>query len=71
MNGNISFFFWLSVIANLLQVENYNLLLKDKTNNDIMQELQQQDKVLNEEINKYLKQIISQNEEIIKTLKKK
>lgn len=71
MNENYDFFFWLGVIANLLQIENYEMLLKDAKNNDIMQELQSQDKVLSEQINTYLKKIIEQNEEILRRLDNK
>lgn len=71
MNGNYDFFFWLSVFANLLQIENYEMLLKDAKNNDIMQELQSQDKMLAEQTNIYLKKIVEQNEEILRLLKDK
>lgn len=71
MNENYDFFFWLGVIANLLQIENYEMLLKDAKNNDIMQELQSQDKILAEQTNIYLKKIVEQNEEILRLLKDK
>lgn len=71
MNENYDFFFWLGVIANLLQIENYEMLLKDAKNNDIMQELQSQDKMLTEQTNIYLKKIVEQNEEILRLLKDK
>lgn len=71
MNENYDFFFWLGVIANLLQIENYEMLLKDAKNNDIMQELQSQDKILAEQTNIYLKKIVEQNEEILRILKDK
>ena len=58
-----SFYFWLNVIANILQIESYELLLKDRTNNEVMQELQNQD-------SNYLEKIIKQNNEIISLLKK-
>ena len=58
-----SFYFWLNVIANMLQIESYELLLKDRTNNEVMQELQNQD-------TNYLEKIIKQNDEIISLLKK-
>lgn len=57
-------------MANLLQIENYNLNLKDATNAEINNHLQQQDKILSESIDKKLDKIIEQNEEIIKLLKK-
>lgn len=64
------FFFWLGVVANILQIENYRMLLKDTSNNDIMKELQVQDQTLSEQTNIYLKKIIEQNEEILKRLEK-
>ena len=63
------FYFWLNTLANLLQIENYNLNLKDATNTEINQHLQQQDKILSENISQKLDKIIEQNEEIIKILK--
>lgn len=56
-------FFWLNTISNLLEIESYNLLLKDKTNTELMQELQHQNK-------DYLEKIIKQNEEILKKIDK-
>ena len=47
------------------------MLQKDSSNNDIMQELQLQDKMLSEQTNIYLKNIIRQNEEILEKLNKK
>ena len=64
------FYFWLNTMANLLQVENYNLNLKDATNTQINQHLQMQDKILSEEIGKKLDTIIEQNKKIIELLKK-
>ena len=46
MNQDYNFFFWLSVVANVLQIENYRMLLKDATNNDILKKIIEQ----NEEI---------------------
>lgn len=63
MNEENNFVYWLWIISNILQIENYNLLLKDKTNNELMKELQNQDK-------NYLEKIVKQNEEIIAMLKK-
>lgn len=66
MDEDYNFFFWLSVVANILQIENYRMLLKDATNNDILKKLQIQDQTLAEQTNVYLKKIIEQNEEILK-----
>jgi hypothetical protein len=56
------FYFWLSVVANMCQIESYEMLLKDADNNELMKYLRHQD-------NDYLKTIIKQNEEIIRLLK--
>lgn len=61
MNNNYDSFFWLNVIANIAQLESYNILLHDFDNNDLMEYLKHQDKLLNK--------IINQNEEIINLLK--
>jgi len=71
MNNNLDGFFWLNVMANLAQLESYQLLLKDANNDDIMRHLDHQDRILNEQTNSYLKRIVNQNEEIINLLKKK
>ena len=61
MNENNSFWFWLEVIANLAQLESYNILLNDFDNEDLMKYLEHQDTLLNK--------IIEQNNQIIKILK--
>lgn len=63
MNEENNFVYWIGIISNILQIESYNLLLKDKTNNELMKELQNQDQ-------NYLEKIVKQNEEIIAMLKK-
>ena len=62
--------FLLEILSNVLQIASYIMLQKDSSNNDIMQELQLQDKMLSEQTNIYLKKIIRQNEEILKKLDK-
>ena len=62
--------FLLEILSNVLQIANYIMLQKDSSNNDIIQELQLQDKMLSEQTNIYLKNIIRQNEEILKKLDK-
>lgn len=59
--NNCDFFFLLNVCANWAQLQSYDILLKDFNNNDLMEFLQHQDKLLNK--------IIEQNEEILKLLK--
>ena len=55
MNNNLEH------ISNVLQIISYLILVTDFNNNDLMQFLQHQDKLLDK--------IINQNEEIIKLLK--
>lgn len=62
--------FLLEILSNVLQIASYIMLQKDSSNNDIMQELQLQDKMLSEQTNVYLKKIIKRNEEILDLLKK-
>jgi hypothetical protein len=47
----------LDKLSDLLQVLNFALLLQDNTNNDLMKELQNQDNILNEQTEVYLKEI--------------
>ena len=70
-NVNNDSLFLLEILSNVLQIASYIMLQKDSSNNDIMKELQIQDKMLNEQTNIYLKNIIRQNEEILKKLNKK
>ena len=62
--------FLLEILSNVLQIASYIMLQKDSSNNDIMQELQLQDKMLSEQTNIYLKNIIRQNKEILEKLNK-
>ena len=63
--------FLLEILSNVLQIASYIMLQKDPSNNDIIQGLQLQDKMLSEQTNIYLKNIIRQNEEILEKLNKK
>ena len=54
-------YFLLSLIANIYQLADFDMNVKQISNDIIFQELQKQNK-------KYLQKIISQNEEIIKLL---
>ena len=60
----------LEILSNVLQIASYIMLEKDLSNNDIMHELQLQDKMLSEQTNIYLKNIIRQNKEILEKLNK-
>ena len=62
--------FLLEILSNVLQIASYIMLQKDSSNNDIMQELHLQDKMLSEQTNIYLKNIIRQNKEILEKLNK-
>lgn len=61
MNNTYDFWFWLSAIANMAQLQSYEILMKDFDNNDLMRFLEHQDDLLNT--------IIQQNQEIISLLK--
>ena len=60
MNDN-NFFFWLGVVANIAQLQSYEILLNDFDNHDLMRFLEHQDQLLTT--------IINQNEEILHLLK--
>lgn len=64
LNNNIDFFFLLNVVANIYQIQSYEMLKKEISNNDIMESLRHQD-------SDYLEKIIKQNQEIINLLKDK
>ena len=57
--------FWktLDRLSDILQILNYEMLLEDSNNNDLLRYLQHQD-------NDLLSKIIEQNEEILKLLRK-
>ena len=69
--NNYDFFFWLDVLSDILQIANYQMLLEDATNNDLMEELQNQDNIMNNKLKSKLDTIIEQNEKIINLLKDK
>lgn len=57
-------YFVLSIVANMCQLMDFQLNMTQLSNDDLMRHLLQQDKVLDEQTNLYLKKIIDQNEEI-------
>lgn len=61
-NNDLDFWFWLETVANFCQIESYEMLKKEASNDQIMLHLDKQDQ-------KYLQKIIDQNEEIIRLLK--
>lgn len=52
-----SIWFWLNVVANLVQLESYNILVNDFNNHDLMKFLRHQDELLNK--------IIEQNNQLL------
>lgn len=67
----------LSLLANVLQVANFQMNIQEVSNDELLKHLMRQDKILDEQTrelqeqtNIYLKKIIEQNEEIINLLKK-
>ena len=52
-------------LSDILQVLNFLLLLQDSTNNELMKHLQEQDNVLNEQTDVYLKSIIKKLDMIL------
>lgn len=63
MDDNYGFFFWLSVLADIAQLDNWRLNNIQVDNDTILKHLETQD-------DKYLSKIIEQNENIIDLLKK-
>ena len=59
----------ISIASYLLSIQNLQLNQQDLSNNNLNEHLQKQDKILNDQNEKYLTKIIQQNEEIIKLLK--
>lgn len=69
MNNNFDAYFLLNVIANLCQLADFEMNVSQLSNDDLMQELQKQDKILNEQTQVYLKKIVEQNKQIMELLK--
>lgn len=49
MDNNYDFWFWFNVIANLCQLESYEMNKNQSSNDKLMQHLEKQDIVLNEQ----------------------
>lgn len=60
----------LNYIAFLAQILDLGLNISQTSNDAIMKELQQQDQILNEQTEKYLKMILENQNKIIKLLEK-
>lgn len=59
----------ISIASYLLSIQNLQLNQQDLSNNNLNDHLQEQDRILNEQNDKYLEKIIKQNEEILNLLK--
>lgn len=68
-NNKYNGFFWLAFLANLAQLQSLDLNMKDATNNEILQSLQEQNSKYLEKIIEQNELIIKQNEEILRKLK--
>ena len=68
-DGFGSFWWWLAVTASYCQIESYEMNKKQISNDVIMKHLEEQDYVLDEQTNIYLKQILENQKEIINLLK--
>lgn len=78
MENNSYSYFILSIVANMCQLMDFQMNMAQLSNDDLMKELlkqdnvlNQQNKVLDEQTNIYLKKIIEQNDQIIKLLENK
>lgn len=60
-----NFLLFLSVLANVLQIADFKMNVTQLSNDDLMKHLLQQDNVLDDQTNNYLKKIVKQNEIII------
>ena len=58
----------LNLLANIFQILDLTLNLSQSSNDDLMKKLLNQDNMLDEQTNKYLKTIIKNQEKIIKML---
>ena len=61
----------LSLISNICQLASFAMLLAEATNREILQELKAQDRILEEQTNNYLKEILDRITKIEKILEKK
>lgn len=71
MNDNSYSYYIMSIVANMCQLVDFQMNLTQLSNDDLMKHLMQQDRILDDQTNNYLKKIIEQNKEIIELLKNK
>ena len=71
MNDNSYSYYIMSIVANMCQLVDFQMNLTQLGNDDLMKHLVQQDRILDDQTNNYLKKIIEQNKEIIELLKNK
>lgn len=71
MNDNSYSYYIMNIVANMCQLVDFQMNLTQLSNDDLMKHLMQQDRILDDQTNNYLKKIIEQNKEIIELLKNK
>ena len=60
------FYFLFGMFANFLQILDYQMNISQLSNDDLMKHLLEQDFVLDDQTNNYLKKIVKQNDILIK-----
>lgn len=61
-----NFYFLFGMFANFLQILDYQMNISQLSNDDLMKHLLEQDFVLDDQTNNYLKKIVKQNDILIK-----
>ena len=61
-----NFYFLFGMFANFLQILDYQMNISQLSNDDLMKHLLEQDFVLDDQTNNYLKKIVKQNDIMIK-----
>ena len=64
-SDNSMFYVYLNLLANITQLANFDMQIQQTSTDEIMKDLQEQDKILNEQTEVYLKKIVEQNKIII------
>lgn len=70
MNNNQDFYFMLSILANICQLVDFQMNVKQISNDELLKFLEHQDNDYLKTAIEQNKKIIAQNEEIIKLLRK-
>lgn len=64
-DNNSMFYVYLSLLANITQLANFDMQIRQTSTDEIMKDLLNQDDILKEQTEVYLKKIVEQNELII------